>query len=446
MLCVGPVRKSSGKFYNSLTTSSQLGDIPIRGFNILTSTHFKGDLSFENASSLKTIYQKVRRKQRYYEEEESMNRKLIWTKLVTGFCFFAKETQRHLWAPFTAAVLSCVLCPVVLRAADSPFLPGPTRVVSTVPANGDLNPYGVAFVPPAFPAGGTINPGDVLISNFNASSNLQGSGTTIVEMPANAPVTLFFQGTAPLGLTTALTVLQKGFVLVGNFPSPDGTCGSASAGSILVIDKNGNLVSTFTDTTVQGPWDSALFDEGGKAKLFVSNALSGAVVRYDLNVSNSGVSFTKATQIASGYLHNCDPVTFVDAPTGLVYDPSKDVLYVASSADNAVYAINDAADRTHDGGIGTLAYKDQKHLHGALGLAMAPNGHLLVTNNDSINPDPSQPSELVEFTVEGHFVQEISLDPSPGGSFGLAVESEGKTSKLAAVDDSVNLFLVWTLN
>jgi hypothetical protein len=376
-----------------------------------------------------------------------MNRDFVRREPITVSQFFAKEMKLNLLLiPFTAVVLLCVLCPAQLKAEDKPFLPGPVRVVSTVPANGDLNPYGVAFVPPLFPTGGTINPGDVLVSNFNASTNLQGSGTTIVDVPSNAPVTLFFQGTAPLGLTTALTVLQKGFVLVGNFPSTDGTCGSASAGSILVIDKNGHLVSTITDTTIQGPWDSALFDEGGTAKLFVTNALSGAVVRYDLNVSNSGVAVTKATQIASGYLHNCDPVTFVDAPTGLVYDPSKNVLYVASAADNAVYAVSDAADRTHDGGIGTLIYEDPKHLHGALGLAMSPNGHLLVTNNDSINPDPLQPSELVEFTVDGHFVKQISLDPSPGGSFGLAVETVNrKTAKLAAVDDSVNLFLIWTL-
>jgi DNA-binding beta-propeller fold protein YncE len=375
-----------------------------------------------------------------------MNRDFVWRKPITVSQFFAKEMKLSLLLmPFTTAILIWVLCPALLKAQDKPFLPGPVRVVSTVPPNGDLNPYGVAFVPPVFPAGGTINPGDVLVSNFNASTNLQGTGTTIVDVPSNAPVTLFFQGTVPLGLTTALNVLQKGFVLVGNFPSPDGTCGSALAGSILVIDKNGHLVSTITDR-VQGPWDSALFDEGGTAKFFVANALSGAVVRYDLNVSNSGVAVKKATQIASGYLHNCDPVTFVDAPTGLVYDPSQNVLYVASSADNAVYAVSDAADRTHDGGIGTLIYEDPKHLHGALGLAMSPNGHLLVTNNDAINPDPLQPSELVEFTVEGQFVKQISFDPSPGGSFGLAVETVNRTTaKLAAVDDSVNLFLIWTL-
>ena len=138
----------------------------------------------------------------------------------------------------------------------------------------------------------------------------------------------------------------------------------------------------------------------------------------------------------------------MDAPTGLVYDPYKDILYVASTQDNAVYAVRDAGDRKHDGGVGTIIYQDPVHLHGALGLAMAPNGHLLVTNNDSptINADPNQPSELVEFTVDGEFVKEISLDPTPGGSFGLAVETLGKKAKLAAVDDSVNLFLIWTLN
>jgi DNA-binding beta-propeller fold protein YncE len=258
-------------------------------------------------------------------------------------------------------------------------------------------------------------------------------------------VALFFQGTAPLGLTTALNILRKGFVLVGNYPSPDGSCGSASSGSILVIDKNGKLRSTITDSTIQGPWDSALFDQGNRAKFFVANGLSGNVVRFDLDVDNSGVTVKKATQIASGYLHKCDSMTFVDAPTGLVYDPEKEVLYVASTDNDAVYAVNDAGDRTHDGGVGKLIYKDPKHLHGALGLAMAPNGHLLVTNNDAINPDPAQPSELVEFTIEGKFVKQISLDPSPGGSFGLAVETSGTKAKLAAVDDSVNLFLIWTL-
>ena len=151
-------------------------------------------------------------------------------------------------------------------AAQDPFLPAPVRAVSTVPGNGDVNPYGVAFVPPGFPTGGAINPGDILVSNFNNSSNLQGTGTTIVDVPPTQPVFQYFGGTAPLGLSTALNVLTRGFVLVGNFPSTDGTCQHSSAGSILVIDKNGNLISSITSPMIQGPWDSALFDLFGSAK------------------------------------------------------------------------------------------------------------------------------------------------------------------------------------
>ena len=385
-----------------------------------------------------------------HTEGATMNREIAQIKRITVSEFFTRGRKFGMLKVLAAAVVSCFLCSAALLAADNdgPFLPGPVRVVSTVPGNGDVNPYGVAFVPPGFPTGGAITPGDVLVSNFNNSSNLQGTGTTIVDVPPNAPLFQFFGGTAPLGLTTALNILRGGFILVGNFPSTDGTLGTATAGSILVIDKNGNLVLTYTDNSVQGPWDSALFDEGGKALYFVANGLNGTVVRYNLSVSSTGVTFNNPTVIASGYQHAADSVTFVDAPTGLVYDAFKDVLYVASTLDNAVYAVRDAGDRKHDGGVGTLIYEDPKHLHGALGMAMAPNGDLLVTNNDSptINPDPNQPSELVEFTVEGHFVKEISLDPTPGGSFGLAVENLGNnTSKLAAVDDSVNLFMIWTL-
>jgi hypothetical protein len=334
----------------------------------------------------------------------------------------------------------------MMAANDPPFLPTQVRAVSTVPGNGDVNPYGVAFVPPGFPTGGAINPGDILVSNFNNFMNLQGTGTTIVDVPSTQPVFQYFGGTAPLGMTTALNILTKGFVLVGNFPSTDGTCQNSSAGSILVIDKNGNLVSTITDPMIQGPWDSALFDEFGRAKFFVSNGLNGTVIRLDLAVNQSGVSVKNITEIASGYTFQCDPVTFVDAPTGLVYDPRKDVLYVASTGDNAVYAVYGAAERTHDAGRGMLIYTDSKHLHGPLGLTMAPNGDLLTSNNDAINSDPSQPSEIVEFTIEGKFVKQISMDPAQGGAFGLAVQTMGQNAQFAAVDDNTDLFLIWTFN
>ncbi|MGD0044852.1 MAG: TIGR03118 family protein, partial [Isosphaeraceae bacterium] len=67
--------------------------------------------------------------------------------------------------------------PLSATAPIVPNLPnGAFQTLTTVPANGDLNPYGVAFVPPGFPTGGKLSPGDILVSNFNASSNLEGTG------------------------------------------------------------------------------------------------------------------------------------------------------------------------------------------------------------------------------------------------------------------------------
>ena len=54
-----------------------------------------------------------------------------------------------------------------------------TKVASTVPSNGDVNPYGVAVVPRST---GALVSGHILVSNFNNSNNLQGTGTTIVDI------------------------------------------------------------------------------------------------------------------------------------------------------------------------------------------------------------------------------------------------------------------------
>src|SRR6516162_6646238 len=121
------------------------------------------------------------------------------------------------------------------------ILPLTTFVESTIPTNGDVNPYGVAFVPRRFPAGGLLNPGDLLVSNFNNKQNVQGTGTTITKVTPYGQTSLFFQGTAPLGLSTGLAVLKAGFVLVANCPTTGGATPMAQPGSLLLIDRNGNL-------------------------------------------------------------------------------------------------------------------------------------------------------------------------------------------------------------
>jgi hypothetical protein len=328
------------------------------------------------------------------------------------------------------------------------FLPSPVRSASTVPPNGDVNPYGVAFVPNNFITGsGPLKLGDILVSNFNNSANVQGTGTTIVRVPANgSSPRVFFRSTVPVGLSTALGTLQLGFVVVGNSPVIPSSGAAGEPGSLLVLDNRGRHIQTFTSPWIQGPWDMALVDQGNHAIAFIANALNGTISRLDFQVSSSGLKLLSATTIASGYVNRPDPVTFFVAPTGLVYDASRDVLYVASTGDNAVFGVPNASARTRDAGMGFIVYEDNVHLHGPLGLAAAPNGHLLVTNNDGINPDPNQPSEIVEFTKQGDFVKQISVDPAQGGAFGLAVSSTGTQAIFATVDDNTSMLLIWTLN
>jgi hypothetical protein len=347
-----------------------------------------------------------------------------------------------------ATVVLIVLASALLAQVQGPgFLPNPIETVSTVPSNGDVNPYGVAFVPRGFP-GGMLNPGDVLVSNFNNSQNLQGTGTTIVRVPPQGSPTLFFTS-SPMqpGLSTALGILREGLVIVGYFPSTDGTCATAGNGGLLVINSLGQQVQTITDSNfINGPWDMAVYDfGGGRIDAFITNGLSGTVSRFNMMISNGSLTVQSKTTIASGYLFQCDPVTFVDAPTGLVYDPKKDILYVASTVDNAVFSIAGASQRNDNGGTGQVIYRDPIHLHGALALAAAPGGDLLVSNNDAINGDPNQPSEIVEFTITGSFVKQLSMDPAQGGSFGLNVMVNGLTSRFAAVNDNQANISIWTL-
>ena len=337
---------------------------------------------------------------------------------------------------------------LAFTANQTRVLPFPTQTVSTIPSNGDVNPYGVAFVTEGLLAQGKLKPGDLLVSNFNNNANIQGTGTTIIDVSASGQTSLFFQGTAPLGLSTGLAVLKSGFVLVANCPTNNATpVAGAAAGSLLLIDANGNLVNTFTSNEIQGPWDFSVYDQGGTVWVFVSNAINGTVSRVELVFTGGNFAMKSATTIASGYTHRPDPATFEVAPTGSAFDSQTGILYVASTGDNAVYAIRDALNLRTSKGKGAVIYSDQAHLHGALAMVFGPNGDLLVSNSDEFNPDPNQPSEIVEFTVQGQFVGEISVDANPGGAFGLkASKVIDNIYHFAAVDDNANTITIWTLN
>jgi hypothetical protein len=326
--------------------------------------------------------------------------------------------------------------PIITRLS-----PTPNASFSTVPPNGDVNPYGVALIPNGFPAGGTTQPGDVLVSNWNDSNNLQGTGTTIVSISPSGSQSIFYQGPQGIGVDTALGVLKSGFVIVGNVPAAvySGNGVPVEQGSLLILNRSGQPVANLTSAALlNGPWDASVIDDGNHAQVFVSNVLSGTVTRINLKIHGGKIVVQNMVQIASGYAHEPNLATLVVGPTGLAFDAKKDIVYVASTADNAVYAISNAATTRTDRGTGRIVYQDPAHLRGPLGLVLAPNGNLLTTNGDAVNSDSSQPSELIEFTTKGKFVGEFPLDQGEGAAFGLATTVAGNVLTLWSVDDVTN--------
>jgi DNA-binding beta-propeller fold protein YncE len=242
-------------------------------------------------------------------------------------------------------------------------------------------------------------------------------------------------------------VFSRGFVIVGNVPvTYPGGVSTPGQGSLQIFDRNGNLVSTLNDATLlDSPWDLTINDEGSTAQVYVSNLLSGTVTRLNFSVSTTGVNLVSKTLIGSGYGHQIIPAIVAVGPTGLAFDPLRDVLYVASTADNEIFGIGDAAKRSSSAGTGFLVYADQTNLHGPLGLVLAPNGNLITANGDGVNAGGTQ-NELVEFTKEGTFVASYQLDGGAlGAAFGIASSVSHGAVRFAAVDDDLNTLTIWTL-
>ena len=217
-------------------------------------------------------------------------------------------------------------------------------------------------------------------------------------------------------------------------------------GSLQIFDRKGNLVATLNDPELlDSPWDLTINDQGSAAQVFVSNVLSGTVTRLNFSISNGGVTLLSKTQIGSGFGHQLIPAIVVVGPTGLAYDPGRDTLYVASTADNEIFAIGDPVRRTTSAGTGYVVFADQTHLHGPLGLTLGPNGNLITANGDGVNAGGT-PNDLVEFTAQGDIVATYQLDGgAPGAAFGIASSFDRRAVRFAAVDDDLNSVTIWTL-
>jgi hypothetical protein len=340
-----------------------------------------------------------------------------------------------------------------------------TALTSSVPDNGDQNPYAL-FVAPV--SAGIIQKGDVLIDNFNNATNLQGLGTTIVAYNPTTRATRLFaalprhmtQCPGGVGLTTAMVMLKSGWVIVGSTPSDDGTTRTKGTGCLMVIDPNGHLVGALAGANINGPWGNmALVDKGDKATLFVSNAgidvpdwrvtdpatgdsvvvNKATVIRIELSIPpGKPPVVTSQTVIGNGFPQRADKGVFLVGPTGLALG-ADNTLYVSDAVGNRIAAIADATTRTTSAGTGRDVTSGGL-LQRPLAMAMTPAGHLLVTNGENgqvVEIDPRTGQQLFARWVDANKAQ---TPPGSGDLFGIAMTPEG--DGFYYVEDEVNMLVV----
>jgi hypothetical protein len=323
-------------------------------------------------------------------------------------------------------------------------LPRLSTIASAVPAagaaRGDANPYGVAVVPRST---GALVRGDVLVSNFNNGANLQGTGSSIVEISPSGHVRVFAivprpTATRAVGLTTALAVLRSGLVIVGSLPAPGGKGSAARAGALTILNAAGHVVKTLRGGDINGPWDMTAVDSGTHATLFVTNVLNGTVaargkvvhkgtvVRITLAIAHGSARMTSNRVIATGFAEHTDPGALVVGPTGVGLGRGG-VLYVADSVGNRIAAIPGAATRTTTLGGGGITLTADRALNDPLGLTIAPNGDIVSANGAD--------GRIIETTPGGHRAAIRTVIANGGGDlFGLAVAPGGHG--LYLVDDA----------
>lgn len=365
------------------------------------------------------------------------------------------KTQPLRFLPhFLCAALCALLGAGFLTSASHTFAAsGETpasvmRVASTVPPNGDVNPYGIVIVPATV---GNLTRGSILVSNFNNSQNLQGTGSTIVQITPSGNATVFAQidpstlpGPCPggVGLTTALAVLRSGWVIVGSLPTTDGTSATAQAGCLLVISSSGQVAETFYGSLINGPWDMTWNDQGTQASLYFTNVLNGTVagngnvvnggtvVRMNLAVAtNSMPAIESMTVIGSGFAERTDPAALVIGPTGLGLSGS--TLYVADSLSNRIAVISNATTRNNSAGTGTTLTSGGT-LNDPLGLTVSPTGNILTVDGDDGYLLITSPSGV---QVQKFLIDNSGNPPGAGALFGITAPGSSSTY---FVDDATN--------
>jgi sugar lactone lactonase YvrE len=115
-------------------------------------------------------------------------------------------------------------------------------------------------------------------------------------------------------------------------------------------------------------------------------------VRLDVSLSGTVPQLTGETVIGSDFAWKVNQATFMFGPTGVALG-NNGSLYVAQTLSNRITVIPGATTRTSPVAHGTNTLTSGGFLSAPLGMTMAPNGDLVVTNGNDGN--------AVEITPQG---------------------------------------------
>lgn len=305
---------------------------------------------------------------------------------------------------------------------------------STVdPKNGAQNPYGLSIAPAA---SGSISTGDLVICNFNAKSNVQGTGESVVSLhpvPGSKPVHISSDKT--LKGCDALAVDGGDTIWAASMVANDNPLLSAS----------GKLLASLSGKPFDQPWGQIYAVPKSDAPVFYeSNAGDGTVVRINL-----GSPFTYDV-IASGFPVNHGKPGTALAPSGLAYDPSVDTLYFVDGKNDTLVALKDVTQipnggikATHDGmkftgpnAADARIVFSGAPLNGPISTALLPNGNLVVGNT----LDASGQNLMIEISASGKLLDTRNVDTGASGAlFGIvATGTNAADTKIYFNDDNDN--------
>ena len=307
------------------------------------------------------------------------------------------------------------------------------------PRNGDQNPYGLDV---AKATQGNITAGDLVVCDFNAASNIQGTGNSILALH---PVV----GSKPISVIGNPQFLT-GCNAIAMSPLGDVWAVAFGSNDAPIVSGNGQVVTPLKNPVWHHPFGEAFVppvNAHSVPAFYVSNAGDGSLVR--IAITQSGFKFIV---IATGFPVNGGVPGSILGPSGLNYVAANDRLYIVDGTNNTLYAINNVSRITANGiAVHGLTFSGPfassakviftgAPLNGPISSAILANGNIAVGNT----LDPAGTNLIVEISPTGQFLAKKNVDTgAPGAIFGMvATGNSAATQRLYYNNDNDNTLRV----